>query len=247
MTLTSEVFIQATETDPAAQARTVIRTGQQRLLAALRPKVALLTELELGADAREAALATLTDFCAGPVRRHLNATDLTLYAPAAGSPETRLLIRALRAAATALEQDIDALTRTDDTHRTKVIAQSIEAHLTTHLAVEQTVLLPALASLFGGELTILAADFTILLDGGRLDQSVMLDVTGTPHGQRHPQVFARYGRLAPGEVFTLVDNHDPEPLRHEFEATHPGAFTWDYLQTGPLQWQVRIGRVAPDD
>ena len=96
MTLTSEVFIQATETDPAIQARAVIRTSQQRLLAALRPKVALLTELELGADAREAALATLTDFCTGSVRRQLNATDRALYAPAAGSPETRLLIRALR-------------------------------------------------------------------------------------------------------------------------------------------------------
>ena len=114
MTLTSEVFTPATETDPATQARATIRTGRQRLLAALRPKVAMLTELELGAGAREAALATLTDFCAGPVRRHLNATDRALYAPAAGSPETRLLVRALRTAAAALDQDIDALARDAD-------------------------------------------------------------------------------------------------------------------------------------
>jgi hypothetical protein len=93
MTLTSEAFIQATETDPAIQARAVIRTGQQRLLAGLRPKATLLTALELGTDAREAALATLTDSCTGPVRRHLNATDRALHAPAADSPETRLLIR----------------------------------------------------------------------------------------------------------------------------------------------------------
>ncbi|UXY31975.1 hypothetical protein [Streptomyces sp. HUAS TT20] len=170
MTLTSEVFIQATETDPAIQARAVIRGGQQRLLAALRPKVALLTELDLGTDAREAALATLTDFCTGPVRRYLNATDRALYTPAAGSPETRLLIRALRTAATALDQDIDTLASMDNAHRAKAIAQSIEAHLTTHLAVEQTVLLPALAELSGGKLAVLAANFTTLIDVERLDQ-----------------------------------------------------------------------------
>ncbi|GAA2885884.1 hypothetical protein [Streptomyces mexicanus] len=178
MTLTSEVFIQATETDPAVQARAVIRTGQQRLLAALRPKVAMLTELELGADAREAALATLTHFCTGPVRRHLHATDQALYAPAAGSLETRLLISALRTAATALDRDIDTLTRTDNAHRAKIIAQSIEAHLATHLAVEQAVLLPALAALPGVELATLAVDFATLLDDGRLDRSVVLDVGG---------------------------------------------------------------------
>jgi uncharacterized protein (DUF2249 family) len=52
---------------------------------------------------------------------------------------------------------------------------------------------------------------------------------------------------APGEAFTLVNNHDPEPLRREFEATHPGAFTWDYLESGPGQWQVRTGRTQVPD
>jgi hypothetical protein len=41
--------------------------------------------------------------------------------------------------------------------------------------------------------------------------------------------------------------HDPKPLRREFEATHPGAFTWDYLESGPGQWQVRTGRTQVPD
>jgi hypothetical protein len=117
-----------------SEAQAVIRTGRQRLLAALRPKVAMLTELELGADAREAALATLTAFCTGRVRRHLDVVDHVLYAPAADSPETRLLVRALRTAAGRLDQDIESLTRVDDAHRAKTLAQSIEARLVTHLA-----------------------------------------------------------------------------------------------------------------
>ncbi|MGW0084080.1 DUF2249 domain-containing protein [Streptomyces sp. NPDC003393] len=176
MTPTSEVFIRAAENESAVQARAVIRTGLQGLLAELRPKVALLTELELGADAREAALAALTDFCAGPVRRHLDATDRALYAPAADLPGTRLLIRALRTAATALDEDIDALTRTDDAHRARTVAQSIEARLATQSAVEQAVLLPALIALPDVEPTTLAADFTAFLDGGRADRPAVPDV-----------------------------------------------------------------------
>lgn len=164
MTTTSEDCVQATETAPAIQARAVFHAAHQQLLSGLRPKVALLTELELSTTARETILATLTDFCAGPVRRHLDATDQALYAPAADFPETRLLIRALRAAATAVGQDIDVLTHADDPHRAKVVAQRIEALLTTHLAVEQAVLLPALASMPDAELATLAADFTIRAD-----------------------------------------------------------------------------------
>lgn len=152
MTLTSEVPTHhaAGPFEPAGPfeaAEPAERGG--RLLAALRPKVAMLTELELGPVDRETALAALSDFCAGPVRRHLAATDRAFYAPAADVPVTRLLIRALRTSAAALAQDIDVLTRMDDPRRAKAVARSIEVRLATQLAVEQAVLLPALAALPG--------------------------------------------------------------------------------------------------
>ncbi|WP_328914102.1 MULTISPECIES: DUF2249 domain-containing protein [unclassified Streptomyces] len=78
------------------------------------------------------------------------------------------------------------------------------------------------------------------------DLADVIDVREIPHGQRHPRIFARWARLAPGDGFTLVNNHDPKPLRREFEATHPGAFTWDYVESGPELWRVRIGRAAVD-
>ncbi len=40
----------------------------------------------------------------------------------------------------------------------------------------------------------------------------------------------------------LVDDHDPKPLWYQFKAEYPGVFTWDYLETGPKTWRVRIGR-----
>jgi uncharacterized protein (DUF2249 family) len=40
----------------------------------------------------------------------------------------------------------------------------------------------------------------------------------------------------------LVNDHDPKPLRYQFEARHVG--TSDYLESGPKVWRVRIGRPA---
>lgn len=244
MTPQSEVHIQATETDPHVQAKEAIRSRHHRLVSALRPKVALLAELRLEADAREAARASLHAFCAGEVRRHLAATDQALYAPAAGAAETRLLIRTLRATTAALGDRIDALSSTEDADTSATLARGVEAVLATHLAVELAVLPAALAALPGADLPALTADWLTLLDGGSLDRPDVIDATELPHGRRHPRIFARYARLGPGEQFTLVNNHDPRPLRREFEAAHPGAFTWEYVESGPERWQIRIGRPA---
>jgi uncharacterized protein (DUF2249 family) len=64
------------------------------------------------------------------------------------------------------------------------------------------------------------------------------------HGRRHDVIFATYRALLPGAGFVLVNDHDPTPLRYQFEAEHAGAFTWDYLEAGPAAWRVRVGRVS---
>lgn len=70
----------------------------------------------------------------------------------------------------------------------------------------------------------------------------VLDVRVLPHGQRHHVILAIYDDLEPGGAFVLVNDHDPKPLRYQFEAEHVAEFTWDYLESGPEVWQVRIGR-----
>lgn len=236
----SEIYIQATATDPAISAQGAIRQVQQSLQRAL-------AAFTLCADGtREPNRAALAAFCSGELRRYLAAADQALYAPAAGAAETRLLVRALRTSAADLGHWTDALSSAGDADSTAASTFAIEAVLATHLTIEQTVLLPALAALPGADLAVLTADLQTLLAGGQLDRPATVDVREIPHGQRHPRIFARFARLAPGEAFTLVNNHDPKPLRRELEAAHPGAFTWDYLESGPDEWKVRIGRVGAD-
>ncbi|MHB8430793.1 MAG: DUF2249 domain-containing protein [Acidimicrobiales bacterium] len=73
-----------------------------------------------------------------------------------------------------------------------------------------------------------------------------LDVRTLAPAQHHESIFMAYQALDAGAGFVLVNDHDPKPLRYQFEAEHPGEFTWDYLEAGPQVWRVRIGRPAVD-
>ena len=79
-------------------------------------------------------------------------------------------------------------------------------------------------------------------DGG--GQEPGLDVRQLPHGQRHDAIFTAYRALRPGRGFVLASDHDPLPLRYQFEAQYRGQFTWDYVEAGPGTWRVRIGRAS---
>lgn len=73
-------------------------------------------------------------------------------------------------------------------------------------------------------------------------QDEVLDVRTEAPARRHEHIFETWDGLLPGTGFVLVNDHDPKPLYYQFAAEHSGAFTWDYLESGPEVWRVRIGR-----
>lgn len=70
-----------------------------------------------------------------------------------------------------------------------------------------------------------------------------LDVRVIPPREKHPTIFSTFSALAPGESFVLVNDHDPKPLRYQFDFEHAGQFGWEYLEEGPAVWRVEISRV----
>ncbi len=62
--------------------------------------------------------------------------------------------------------------------------------------------------------------------------------------EKHALIFQRWNALAVGAHFVLVNDHDPVPLYYQFEGQFPGAFSWEYLQQGPEEFQVKITRLA---
>ncbi|WP_410790625.1 DUF2249 domain-containing protein [Kribbella sp. C-35] len=230
----SEIFIQATETDPDVIAGRAVREAHDRLLSGL----AELTTVQPVAQ-------ELVDFCLHEVRRYLVTADRDLYAPASDDDETRLLVVALRIGTAALNTQIDELAAAGPVDAAR-LGVMIAATLDTHLQIEESVLLPALAGLPSVDPSLLASDVRAYLAGEQLEEPTVIDVRRIARGGRHPRVFARYARLAPGGSFILVNSHDPKPLRNEFEARYRDTFSWDYLQAGPEEWRVRIGKVAVD-
>lgn len=71
-----------------------------------------------------------------------------------------------------------------------------------------------------------------------------LDARGFPKPERHPAIFAAYAKLPVGGSFILVNDHDPQHLREEFDADHAGSHGWDYVETGTPAWRIRITKLA---
>ena len=71
-----------------------------------------------------------------------------------------------------------------------------------------------------------------------------LDVRTEEPRRRHELIFESFTDLPLGESYVLVNDHDPKPLRYQFEAENVGEFSWEYLEEGPEVWRVRIGRIA---
>lgn len=69
-----------------------------------------------------------------------------------------------------------------------------------------------------------------------------LDVRALPPRQRHSLIFDTCGKLDVGNAVLLVNDHDPKPLYYQFEAERPGEFGWEYVESGPAVWRVRITR-----
>lgn len=72
----------------------------------------------------------------------------------------------------------------------------------------------------------------------------VLDVRILPPKEKHPTIFDTFDALEPGTSFVLLNDHDPVPLRYQFEGERPERFTWEYLEEGPEIWRVEIGRLT---
>lgn len=67
-----------------------------------------------------------------------------------------------------------------------------------------------------------------------------IDVRTIPPRHRHALIFQHFDDLKTGEALELLNDHDPMPLRYQLESRSPGSFSWNYLQSGPELWQVRV-------
>jgi uncharacterized protein (DUF2249 family) len=74
--------------------------------------------------------------------------------------------------------------------------------------------------------------------------STTLDLRTITPRERHPLIFARFDALAIGQALELVNDHNPLPLRHQFDDRAAGQFEWATLEAGPSVWRIQVTRTA---
>ena len=70
-----------------------------------------------------------------------------------------------------------------------------------------------------------------------------MDVRPIPCSIKHGLIFRTWQELPLGDYFILLNDHDPVPLRYQFEAEFPGACKWEYLERGPEDFRVKITKI----
>ena len=75
------------------------------------------------------------------------------------------------------------------------------------------------------------------------DNLHVLDLRPMPPFERHEKIFQVWDTLKPGEVLQIINDHDPKPLWYQFEVEYNGKYKWEYVQKGPKDWIVKIGKI----
>ena len=65
--------------------------------------------------------------------------------------------------------------------------------------------------------------------------------------RKHATIFEWFEELAPGESFTIENDHDPKPLYYHMLAQLGPVFNWQYLVEGPALWKVKLQRKNADE
>jgi uncharacterized protein (DUF2249 family) len=70
-----------------------------------------------------------------------------------------------------------------------------------------------------------------------------VNATEYPPQLKHKIIFETFKGLEASEAMLLINDHDPVPLRFQFESMHTGKYSWEYLEQGPSIFKVKIGKL----
>lgn len=78
-----------------------------------------------------------------------------------------------------------------------------------------------------------------------MDENVQtLDLRSIPPFERHEKIFQLWDKLKTGETLKIINDHDPKPLWYQFEVEFKGKYGWEYEQSGPKDWIVKIKKTG---
>lgn len=70
-----------------------------------------------------------------------------------------------------------------------------------------------------------------------------VDVRPLPPREKHPLIFSTFDSLPSGGKMLLLNDHDPMPLKYQFQFERPNQFSWNPIEEGPVEWRIEIGKL----
>src|SRR5690349_19251291 len=67
-----------------------------------------------------------------------------------------------------------------------------------------------------------------------------INLAAIPAPEKQPAVLKAFHELCAGGSILLLNDRDPLPLYYHFACEYLGGFHWEYIENGPVQWQVRL-------
>ncbi len=213
------------------------------------------------------AVERLVEFCEAQLLPHAAAEEGVLYPVASAYPPARLLVEAMIAEHRVLQSLVEELRKNRDPIDGVSASSALLVLFEVHLAKENDLLLPLIATDPSQSLAEILSGMHDLLGKerhedhgatgeessaggcggtcscGESDESEpTLDVRQVPHEIRHATVFGALGAVPPGGTLRLVAHHDPLPLLAQIDDRNPGVFTVSYDDRGPKAWRLRLTR-----
>lgn len=74
-------------------------------------------------------------------------------------------------------------------------------------------------------------------------QIIEIDVRAIPTWERHPKIMALFDSLEEGGELLIRSDHEPRPLRAEFDRTRHGRYVWLQRMISGDLWEVTLRRV----
>ncbi len=72
--------------------------------------------------------------------------------------------------------------------------------------------------------------------------AVVINAPVLPPPVRHQLIFDVFDALPVSQSALLINDHDPKPLIYQVTAEQPGVFAFDYLESGPDRFTIKVTR-----
>jgi uncharacterized protein (DUF2249 family) len=73
--------------------------------------------------------------------------------------------------------------------------------------------------------------------------AIVIHAPVLPPPVRHQTIFAVFDAIPVSYAALLINDHDPKPLIYQSKAEQPGMFDFEYVESGPTQFVIKVTRV----